>query len=78
MMAAPPPLPTEPPPESVVPAAGVRNATPVAALKIEKVIPLLHAPDDPGPDGEPQTEPIANPSPPSSNGWDRLLRGLFK
>jgi len=78
MVAAPPPLPTEPPPESVVPAAGVRNATPVAALKIEKVIPLLHAPDDPGPDGEPQTEPIANPSPPPSNGWDRLLRGLFK
>jgi len=36
-----------------------------------------HAPDDPGPDGEPQTEPIPDPPPPPANGWDRL-RALFK
>jgi HemY protein len=76
--AAPSPPPEPPRPEvSVVPAAGARNATPVAAMKIEKVIPLLHAPDDPGPDGEPQTDPIPDASPPPTIGWDRL-RGLFK
>jgi HemY protein len=75
-----PDTPPEPPhPElSAVPASGPQNAAPTApAMKIEKLIPLLHAPDDPGPDGEPQTDPIPDPPPPASNGWDRL-RALFK
>jgi HemY protein len=56
---------------------GARNATPAApAAKLEKVIPLLHAPDDPGPDGERQSEPLPDPPPPT-NGWDRL-RALFQ
>jgi HemY protein len=79
--APPPPSPSESPsrPEaSVAPAAGMRDATPLgSAANFEKVIPLLHAPDDPGPDGEPQTEPLPDPPPPPSNGWDRL-RSLFK
>jgi HemY protein len=77
---APAPFAPEPPrPEvSAAPATAARNATPPApAANFEKLIPLLHAPDDPGPDGEPQTDPIPDPPPPASNGWDRL-RALFK
>jgi HemY protein len=40
-------------------------------------IPLGHAPDDPGPGGEPPPEPAPKGPPLSSNGWDRL-RALFK
>jgi HemY protein len=73
------PAPEPPRPEApAVPAAAARNAAAAApAAKSEKVIPLLHAPDDPGPDGEPQTDAIPEPPPPASNGWDRL-RALFK
>jgi len=70
----------EPPrPEaSAAPASAARNAAPAPpAPKPEKVIPLLHAPDDPGPDGEPQTDATPDAPPPTSNGWDRL-RALFK
>ena len=59
------------------PAANCEFAPAAAAANFEKLIPLLHAPDDPGPDGEPQTEPIPDPPPPAPNGWDRL-RELFK
>jgi len=44
----------------------------------EKVIPLLHVPDDPGPEPEPSSEPATEPPPDTSpDGWQRL-RGLFK
>jgi HemY protein len=50
------------------------DMTPVAP----GVIPLVHAPDDPGPDGEkpeePETEP---PPPPPPDSWSRI-RALFK
>jgi hypothetical protein len=59
------------------PAAGARITTAAPAANFEKVIPLLHAPDDPGPDGEPQTEPLPDPPPPEPNGWDRLW-ALFR
>ena len=77
-----PPAPSPPePPHSgglAAPATAARNAVQTApAGALDKVVPLLHAPDDPGPDGEPQTEPIADPPPPPSTGWDRL-RALFK
>ncbi len=64
---------------SAAPAAGARIVvTRVApAANFEKVIPLLHAPDDPGPDGEAQTEPLPDPPPPQPNGWDRLW-ALFR
>jgi HemY protein len=57
-------------------AAGSGKPAPAAA-GFEKVIPLLHAPDDPGPEGERPAEPAPDPPPPSSSGWDRL-RQLFK
>jgi HemY protein len=44
----------------------------------EKVIPLLHVPDDPGPEPEASTEPATEPPPDTAaEGWQRL-RGLFK
>jgi HemY protein len=45
------------------------DMTPIAPA----VIPLVHAPDDPGPNGEPPAEP--EPPPPAS--WSRI-RALFK
>jgi len=47
------------------------DMTPVAPA----VIPLVHAPDDPGPNGDPAPEP-ATEAPPSE-GWSRI-RALFK
>ena len=41
------------------------------------VIPLVHAPDDPGPNGEAQLEPAPEPAPPPANGWSRI-RALFR
>jgi HemY protein len=63
-----------PAPAAPEPLRSQASAAPAAA-HFEKVIPLIHAPDDPGPDGEPQTVPDAPP--PAQNGWDRL-RALFK
>jgi HemY protein len=71
---APQPAPAPEPPRSEASSAA-RNAAP--ATPAAKVIPLLHAPDDPGPDGEPNIQPIPDPPPPAQNGWDRL-RALFK
>ena len=45
------------------------------------VIPLVHAPDDPGPNGEteaePAVEPAVEPAPPPADGWSRI-RALFR
>ena len=42
------------------------------------VIPLVHAPDDPGPDNGVQPEPAVEPaSEPPPDAWGRL-RSLFK
>jgi HemY protein len=72
-----PPSPNEPAPApsapDPAPAGNARNATVAGPA----VIPLLHAPDDPGPDGELHAEPLPDPPPPQPNGWDRL-RALFK
>jgi len=75
-----PPVPPAPAPSAARTAA--RNGCPQCrpggpAANLEKVIPLLHAPDDPGPDGEPQTEPSPirlRLRPPDGN----RLRALFK
>ncbi len=79
--AAEPPAPPAPePPRAellVTPGAIGLGKSPPLAANFEKVIPLVHAPDDPGPDGEPQAEPATEPPPPPSYGWDRL-RQLFK
>ena len=46
--------------------------------RVEKVIPLVHVPDDPGPDHEAQAEPAPEPaSEPPSDSWTRI-RHLFK
>jgi HemY protein len=81
-VAAPQDLPSEAAPElapSDTPGARrPRKKTPPAAPAAEKVIPLLHVPDDPGPEPERSTEPAAEPPPDTStDGWRRLL-GLFK
>jgi hypothetical protein len=45
-------------------------------MNAEKIIPLLHAPDDPGPGGEAPPEAAADVPPEGRNlDW---LRGLFK
>jgi HemY protein len=41
------------------------------------VIPLVHAPDDPGPNGEAEVEPAPEPAPPPADGWSRI-RALFR
>ena len=51
--------------------ADMTPMTPIAPA----VIPLVHAPDDPGPNGDPAPEP-ATEAPPSE-GWSRI-RALFK
>lgn len=69
----PPPKPVETAPTVSLPAAPVGRtfARPSTATP---VVPLIHVPDDPGPDPQPQLEPRPEPS---SDGW-RKLRGLFK
>src|SRR5215470_6237006 len=41
------------------------------------VIPLVHAPDDPGPNGETEVEPAPEPATPPADGWSRI-RALFR
>jgi hypothetical protein len=41
------------------------------------VIPLVHAPDDPGPNGETEVEPAPEPATPPPDGWSRI-RALFR
>jgi len=41
------------------------------------VIPLVHAPDDPGPNGEIEVEPAPEPATPPADGWSRI-RALFR
>jgi hypothetical protein len=41
------------------------------------VIPLVHAPDDPGPNGEQEAEPAPEPATPPTDGWGRI-RALFR
>ncbi len=61
-------------------AASAEDSTPAARAKrqrkakVETVIPLVHVPDDPGPEAEPEPEPV--PEQPPAN-WTKL-RQLFK
>jgi HemY protein len=81
-MAAANPVPAQPPSAPISPAPAASEPAPGtnarnAAAAAPAVIPLLHAPDDPGPDGEPHADPVPDTPPPQPNGWDRL-RALFK
>ena len=57
--------------ESRAPRAGEMTAVAPA------VIPLVHAPDDPGPNGEAEAEPAPEPATPPADGWSRI-RALFR
>jgi HemY protein len=57
--------------ESRAPRAGEMTAVAPA------VIPLVHAPDDPGPNGETEAEPAPEAATPPADGWSRI-RALFR
>jgi HemY protein len=62
--------------EAALPAVPATPARAVAPPpRVAGVIPLVHSPDDPGPDAELVAEPA--PEPPTPDGWSRL-RGLFR
>jgi HemY protein len=49
-----------------------------AERPVETVIPIVHAPDDPGPDSALESDPVPEPTAPRADGaWDRL-RQLFR
>lgn len=61
---------------AVPPAPGIGRSLARTAPAAAPIVPLVHVPDDPGP--EPQLEPETEASaPPPGEGW-RKLRGLFK
>src|SRR5262249_11606958 len=67
-----PPLPASPPeqirPTEIAPARGRSDDTPV---KAEPVIPLVHAPDDPGPDAVEEAEASARAE---SGSWRKIFQ----
>ena len=70
----------EPPPLERAARKQTKSAAKAAskARPVEPVIPLVHAPDDPGPDFGLDGEPVPEPStPPASDAWQRL-RQLFR
>jgi hypothetical protein len=65
-------------PETLPARSRGRDLTRTATAAAIPIVPLVHVPDDPGPDAPPQREPeIETSSEPSGEGW-RKLRGLFK
>ena len=63
------------PPQKKRPAPA-KFAAPVAARPVEPVIPLVHAPDDPGPDSSLEGDPVPETTAPPA-AWQRL-RQLFR
>jgi HemY protein len=80
---APPPVEEKSPPVTPIEAAAPkphRKSPPrrSAEKPAEPVIPIVHAPDDPGPDSALESDPVPEPTTASSgNAWDRL-RQLFR
>ena len=78
-----PPVPVEPTPEAPIRKAQKSSAKSTAksaakAKPAEPVIPLVHAPDDPGPDLGLDAEPVPEPSTPQPrDAWQRF-RQLFR
>jgi HemY protein len=78
----PPPAPAETAaaePEKRVPRRK-SSAKAAAERPVEAVIPLVHAPDDPGPDVTPDEDPLdplPEPPSPAAGAWDRI-RQLFR
>ena len=77
---APPGLPYAPPPVAKTrqPDKPLPTAKPVAKT-VDAVIPLVHAPDDPGPDSTLEVDPVPETTspPPLRDAWQRL-RELFR
>jgi len=78
-----PPMPPAPEPQIAKPAPSPVNSAPPRPAQwreirpVETVIPLVHAPDDPGPDDRFEGDPLPEPTTPPSDGW-RRLRQLFR
>ena len=79
-----PPAPEAPPvaqaePEPLPRKAAKSPAKPAAKLRpIEPVIPLVHAPDDPGPDSALESDPVPEPTSPQPRApWQRFMQ-LFR
>jgi HemY protein len=76
--AAVPAPPVESKPEAVASKPEPRKPPKAAEKPAEPVIPLVHAPDDPGTESAMDGEPVPEPSaPPSGDAWQRF-RGLFR
>jgi HemY protein len=77
--AAPPaaePAPPSPPTAEVVPLRKAQKPA-VRPAPVEAVIPLVHAPDDPGPDSGPDGDPLREtPSPAGNSAWRRFVEKL--
>jgi HemY protein len=78
----PPVLKTPPAPEVEAKPPAVRPsrkpAKPAAKTKpVEAVIPLVHAPDDPGPDSALESDPVPEPTTPPPPSWQRFMQ-LFR
>ncbi len=55
-----------------------KPAKPAAKTKpVEAVIPLIHAPDDPGPDSALESDPVPEPTTPPPPSWQRFMQ-LFR
>ncbi|MGA9500610.1 MAG: hypothetical protein WBV52_10290, partial [Pseudolabrys sp.] len=66
-----------PEPPAAAPRKSARSKTPVHK-PVEPVIPLVHAPDDPGLDSGLDRDPVPETStPPASDAWQRF-RQLFR
>jgi HemY protein len=83
--ALPPPRPAgapiaAPEPEAKPPPVrkSAKSAAKTKAKAVEPVIPLVHAPDDPGPDSTLESDPVPEPtSPPPQAPWQRFMQ-LFR
>jgi HemY protein len=72
------PMPEQPLRKSAKLAAKSAAKPGAKAKPVEAVIPLVHAPDDPGPDSALDGDPVPEPSvPPARDPWQRLLQ-LFR
>jgi HemY protein len=73
---SPPVAPAETAPPKAQAARRKSPAKAAAAKPVETVIPIVHAPDDPGPDSAIEPDPVPEPTSPG-NTWDRF-RQLFR
>jgi len=73
-----PPEPVPTATTSMLPATTPGRTLARTASVAAPIVPLVHIPDDPGPDARPLVEPETETAPePNNDGW-RKLRGLFK